>query len=293
LRNNGRFRDFYQIGPGLGSGTFGEVRKWINKTTQAIRAVKIIRKDALFGQDKIRFFYEMEIMKKLDHPNILRIYEIFQDQKRYYLITELCTGGELFDEIAKKSNFSEKGAAIIIEQILEAISYCHSKSIVHRDLKPENILIDSTNKNNIKVIDFGTSQKMKPKQKMSQAFGTSYYIAPEVLVTDYDEKCDCWSIGVIMFILLSGKPPFDGETDKEIWKKVRDGKYSFSAEEWDDVSEEAKDLIKKLMTYDPKKRISWADALNHPWFSTQINLDNDTGNTLAALNTLKGFRATK
>mmetsp|Transcript_17591 Transcript_17591/g.19799 ORF Transcript_17591/g.19799 Transcript_17591/m.19799 type:complete len:134 (+) Transcript_17591:313-714(+) len=133
----------------------------------------------------------MQIMKKLDHPNILRIYEVFQDQKRYYLITELCTGGELFDEIAKKAIFSEKDAAIIIEQILLAINYCHSKSIVHRDLKPENILIDSSNKNNIKVIDFGTSHKMtKEKKVMNQAFGTSYYIAPEVLVTEYNEKCD-------------------------------------------------------------------------------------------------------
>ena len=235
----------------------------------------------------------MQIMKKLDHPNILRIYEVFQDQKRYYLITELCTGGELFDEIAKKSLFSEKDAAIIIEQILEAISYWHSKSIVHRDLKPENILIDSANKNNIKVIDFGTSQKMSENNKMNQAFGTSYYIAPEVLVTEYNEKWDWWSIGVIMYILLGGKPPFDGETDKEICKKVREGKYSLSSEEWDDISDEAKDLIKKLMTYDPKRRISWADALKHPWFSLQINAENDTGNTLSALQNLKDFRATK
>jgi calcium-dependent protein kinase len=190
LEKGGRFRDFYQIGPGLGSGSFGEVRKCINKTTKAVRAVKIIRKDTLVGNEKLRFFYEMEIMKKLDHPNILRIYEVFQDQKRYYLITELCTGGELFDEIAKKSVFSEKDAAIIIEQVLEAIAYCHAKSIVHRDLKPENILIDSSNKNNVKVIDFGTSQKMNSKYKMNQAFGTSYYIAPEVLMTEYDEKCD-------------------------------------------------------------------------------------------------------
>lgn len=160
----------------------------------------------------------MEIMKKLDHPNILRIYEVYQDKKRYFLITELCTGGELFDEIAKKMTFSERDAAIIIQQILEAIAYWHTKNIVHRDLKPENVLIDSANKNNIKVIDFGTSHKMKPKQKMNQAFGTSYYIAPEVLTTDYDEKWDWWSIGVMTYILLWGKPPFDGETDKEIWK---------------------------------------------------------------------------
>jgi calcium-dependent protein kinase len=188
LEKNGRFRDYYQVGPVIGAGSFGEVRKCINKGTKAVRAVKIISKENLQGNQKVRFFYEMEIMKKLDHPNILRIYEVFQDVKRYYLITELCTGGELFDEIAKKSVFSEKDAAIIIEQVLEAIAYCHSKQIVHRDLKPENILIDSSYKSNIKVIDFGTSQKMNTKYKMNQAFGTSYYIAPEVLLTEYDEK---------------------------------------------------------------------------------------------------------
>jgi len=178
--------------------------------------VKIIKKNALKGHQKMRFFYEMEVMKKLDHPNILRIFEVFQDQKRYYLVTELGLGGELFDEIAKKSNFCEKDAASIIEQVLEAIAYCHSKSIIHRDIKPENLLIDPKNNNNMKIIDFGTCQKMKAKKKMNEAFGTSYYIAPEVLASKYDEKCDCWSIGVIMFILLCGKPPFDGETDKDI-----------------------------------------------------------------------------
>lgn len=213
-------------------------------------------------------------------------------KNRYYLITELCTGGELFDEIAKKTVFNEKDAAIIIEQVLEAIAYCHNKSIVHRDLKPENILIDSSNNNNIKVIDFGTSQKMSQKYKMNQAFGTSYYIAPEVLVTDYDEKCDVWSIGVIMYILLSGKPPFDGDSDKEICKKVKEGKYSLAGEEWDDISKEGKDLLKKLMTYDPKKRISWAEALKHEWFA-EINRAGDTKNTISALQNLKDFRAEK
>lgn len=124
----------------------------------------------------------------LDHPNILRIYEIYQDHKRYFLITELCTGGELFQEIVKRKKFLEKDAALVIEQILEAISYCHSKGIVHRDLKPENILIDSKNHNTIKVIDFGTSQKVLTGAKMTEAFGTSTYIAPEVLTTEYDEK---------------------------------------------------------------------------------------------------------
>jgi len=134
---------------------------------------------------------------------------------------------------------------------------------------------------------------MKPGQKMSQPFGTSYYIAPEVLYTNYDEKWDWWSIGVIMYILLWGKPPFEGETDKEIWKKVRDGRYTMEGGQWEEVTDEAKDLIKKLMTYDPKRRISWSEALSHPWFLSQISEEGDTANTITALENLRDFKTTK
>ena len=141
----------------MGTGAFGEVRKCVNRKTGAIRAVKVMRKDALDPKEKTRFFYEIEILKMLDHPNILKLYEIYQDDKRYYLVTELCTGGELFEEITKRSTFSEKDAANILQQVLSAMSYCHAKNICHRDLKPENILLDSKNNNAVKVIDFGTA----------------------------------------------------------------------------------------------------------------------------------------
>lgn len=141
----------------MGSGTFGEVRKCVNRRTGAIRAVKVIRKDGLDEKEKTRFFYEMEILKTLDHPNILKLYEVFQDDKRYYLVTELCTGGELFEEITKRATFSEKDAANILKQVISAISYCHAKNICHRDIKPENILLDSKNNNAVKLIDFGTA----------------------------------------------------------------------------------------------------------------------------------------
>ena len=133
------------------------MRKCVNRKTGAIRAVKIIKKDSLDAKEKIRFFSEIEILKVLDHPNIVRLYEVFHDDKRYYLVTELCTGGELFEEITKRNSFSEQDAASIIKQVLSAVAYCHSKQICHRDLKPENILMDSKNNNTIKIIDFGTS----------------------------------------------------------------------------------------------------------------------------------------
>jgi calcium-dependent protein kinase len=144
------------------------VRKCSNKQTSAIRAVKIIRKDTLDAKEKIRFFMEIDIMRQLDHPNIVRLFEVFQDEKRFYLVTELCTGGELFDEITKRSHFSEQDAASIIKQVLSAVAYCHAKQICHRDLKPENILFDSNKQtNSIKLIDFGASQRFDPSKKMN------------------------------------------------------------------------------------------------------------------------------
>ena len=147
-----------------------------------------MRRDKLKGDNRKKFFEEMAIMKTLDHPNILRVFEVFKDQKRFYLVTELCTGGELFDEVSKKDFFSEKDAALVISQLLQAVSYCHAKNIVHRDLKPENIMLDSTDSKTIKVIDFGTSTKKMHNEKFKVPFGTSYYIAPEVLKGKYDEK---------------------------------------------------------------------------------------------------------
>jgi calcium-dependent protein kinase len=191
----------------------------------------------------------------------VRLYEVFQDDKRYYLVTELCTGGELFEEIAKRTNFSEADAAEIIKQVLSAVSYCHAKKICHRDLKPENLLLDSKTNKTIKVIDFGTSQKLDKNSKMDKPFGTAYYIAPEVLDSQYTEKCDVWSIGVILYILLSGHPPFDGKDDKEIVKKVRMGTYSTTGQEFKNISADAIDLIKKMLTYDPKARCSAQNAI--------------------------------
>ena len=138
-----------------------------------------------------------------------------------------------------------------MKQVLSAVAYCHQKNICHRDLKPENILLDSKNNNSIKVIDFGTSQKFDPARKMTQTYGTAYYIAPEVLQSEYNEKCDVWSVGVILYILLSGRPPFDGSDDREIVKNVKIGNYSFSGSEWKNISREAIDFIKKMLTYDP------------------------------------------
>lgn len=213
----------------------------------------------------------------------------------------LCYGGELFDKISEEQYFSERDAANIVKQVLSAINYCHQMKIVHRDLKPENLLLDKGAEPKVTIIDFGTSAMFDPQKKMSQKFGTPYYIAPEVLKKNYDEKCDLWSIGVIMYILLCGYPPFNGANDKQIIEAVLKGKFTLEGKnttiyksiepEWDDVSDDAKDLVRKLLTYDPAKRISAQDALQHPWIKsfTQSEKIEKTVAT-KTLSNLKNFR---
>lgn len=291
----GSYNVDYKLGGVLGTGAFAQVRKVTNRKTKVVRAMKLVEKKKLTNEEeKEKFMAEIQILKQLDHPNILKIFEFYQDKKNYYLIIELCTGGELFDKIIEQGSFSEKEASYVMKQLLGAVYYAHSRNIAHRDLKPENILLDITSDGgyNIKVIDWGTAKNFDPNKKMTEKFGTAYYIAPEVLKQKYDEKCDIWSCGVILYMLLSGCPPFGGRTDEEVLKNVAKGKYSLEGEEWEGISEEAKDLIRKMLTYDPSKRISAKDALEHKWFSqalqqTTVNKELMQHN----LRNLKTFRA--
>ena len=206
--------------------------------------------------------------------------------------SRLCCGGELFDKISDEQYFSEKDAALILKQVLAAINYCHTRKIVHRDLKPENLLLDKDTENpKIKIIDFGTSQTFDPNKKMNQKFGTPYYIAPEVLKKSYDEKCDLWSCGVILYILLCGYPPFNGANDKQIIEAVLKGKFTLDEPEWDDVSEDAKDLVKRLLTLDPAKRISASESLQHKWIKQMAQAEKvDKQVAAKTLSNLRNFR---
>ena len=210
-------------------------------------------------------YLEVEILKKLVHPNIMQIFEFYEDKKNFYIITEFCEGGELFDKIIEKGTFSENEAAWIMKQLLSAVNYIHSNNIVHRDLKPENILLDTKKENIIKIIDWGTARFFDKSKKMNRINGTPYYIAPEVLAEKYDEKCDIWSCGVIMYIMLCGYPPFNAESDELILEKIKKGKFSFPPEEWDSVSPLAKDLVTKMLEFHPSKRLSANEALTHKW----------------------------
>lgn len=278
----------------LGEGSFGAVCKATHKGTNNIVAVKSIQKKSL--KDAEKFKTEINIMKDMDHPNIIRLYETFEDKQCLYLCLELCEGGELFDRIIDEGYFDEKKAADIMRQILSGIYYMHEHNIVHRDLKPENFLLETKAKDSpLKVIDFGLSCKFDckdPKAKpLTTKAGTPYYVAPQVLHGSYDHKSDVWSCGVMMYVLLCGYPPFYGDTDGQILAMVKKGEFDFPEEEWADVSKDAKDLVSVLLTFDEKKRCECKVALEHSWFQKNKEANNGkVGSNFASK--LKAFHNT-
>lgn len=251
----------------IGKGTYGSVKSGTNRLTGCIRAIKTIPLTRVEALDN--FMKEINILKNLDHPNIVKLYETYQDKENIYLVMELCSGGELFDRIISQGSFDEIYAANLMKQVLSTICYCHDHGIVHRDLKPENFLFLNKNHNApLKIIDFGLAARVNNEDiSLNTRAGTPYYVAPEVLQGKYDKQCDMWSLGVILYILLCGYPPFHGSNDNIILHKVQKGVYAFKEEDWKHVSFLAIDLIRKLLTYNPVDRITARDALNHPWIT--------------------------
>ena len=236
--------------------------------TGIIRAMKVIKKDSVrFQDDDKKFLKEIEVLIKLEHPNIIKIFEYFTDDLNYYLITEYISGGELYEGLVKMLNFNEFKCAFILNQIISAVYYLHSNNIVHRDIKPENILISNSNKDllSIKLIDFGSCNYIKKNENFTLKVGSPYYIAPEVLKHDYNNKCDIWSIGVILYILLVGYPPFKAKNKNELFNKIKTGSYSMEGPGWNRVSNQAKDLVTHMLEYDYNKRYSAEKCLNHVW----------------------------
>eukprot|EP00350_Pseudokeronopsis_sp_OXSARD2_P000617 CAMPEP_0170540916 /NCGR_PEP_ID=MMETSP0211-20121228/810_1 /TAXON_ID=311385 /ORGANISM="Pseudokeronopsis sp., Strain OXSARD2" /LENGTH=212 /DNA_ID=CAMNT_0010843473 /DNA_START=58 /DNA_END=696 /DNA_ORIENTATION=+ len=208
----------------LGQGSFAKVQRGTNKKTGEKVAIKIIAKEALELEDKIALQNEIDILTQVDHPNIVKLYEIFEDETTYYLVMELMTGGELFDQIMEKEFYSEKEAAETIRPIIDAIQYCHSLNIIHRDIKPENLLYSSKNpeKAIIKVSDFGLARYISVKTLATTTCGTPGYVAPEILEQKpYGKECDYWSIGVVLYILLCGFPPFYDEENNVLFDKIK------------------------------------------------------------------------
>eukprot|EP00592_Proboscia_alata_P016144 CAMPEP_0194398810 /NCGR_PEP_ID=MMETSP0174-20130528/126315_1 /TAXON_ID=216777 /ORGANISM="Proboscia alata, Strain PI-D3" /LENGTH=459 /DNA_ID=CAMNT_0039195157 /DNA_START=151 /DNA_END=1530 /DNA_ORIENTATION=+ len=273
---------YHIVAKEVGHGHYGVVRKCQNRETKEWFAIKSIRKSKV---NKIEVLLrEIKILEEVDHPNIINLFEVHEDVKYLHLITELCTGGELFDRIIAKTNseeghFSEKDAASLVRSILNAIKYCHDeKQIVHRDLKPENFLFETQDENaRIKIIDFGLSRHDDQAYGvMSSRVGTPYYVAPEVLKREYTKSCDIWSIGVITYILLCGYPPFYGDSDTQIFDSVCSGSFDFPDSDWDGISNSAKDFIREMLKMDSSKRFTANQALEHQWLlDLDSNLDGD------------------
>ena len=283
------FFDEYDLKEKLGEGSFGTVYKVIQRKTNYLRVVKVIKKKYV---DKSEFLNEIELLKTVDHPNIIKLFDCYYDKTFYYLIEEYCSGGDLFDYIKKEHFFTEKKAAIIFKQILSAVNHLHKKNIIHRDLKPENIVFIKTKNRDIfiKIIDFGASIAFKGKF-LTQELGTIYYMAPEVFMNNYKEKSDIWSCGIILYTMLCGHPPFMGSDEKSIKSKILHSKLSFPTKDFKNVSIEAIDFIKLLLNYDPSYRPSAEEALNNPWLRQDINNSN-VGLNKEIISNLSKFRTT-
>ncbi|CZT98189.1 calcium-dependent protein kinase 1 [Plasmodium falciparum NF54] len=293
----------------LGSGAYGEVLLCREKHGHGEKAIKVIKKsqfdkmkysitNKIECDDKIHeeIYNEISLLKSLDHPNIIKLFDVFEDKKYFYLVTEFYEGGELFEQIINRHKFDECDAANIMKQILSGICYLHKHNIVHRDIKPENILLENKHSLlNIKIVDFGLSSFFSKDNKLRDRLGTAYYIAPEVLRKKYNEKCDVWSCGVILYILLCGYPPFGGQNDQDIIKKVEKGKYYFDFNDWKNISEEAKELIKLMLTYDYNKRITAKEALNSKWIKKYANNINksDQKTLCGALSNMRKFEGSQ
>ena len=256
----------------LGKGHFATVRTCTDRTTGQRYAVKSISKtDSSVKPAAIS--REINLLQEMKHESIVQLVDVFEDAEYVHIVTNLCHGGELFDKVLEKTAddngvpcFDEHEAAKIILQILNAVSYMHDHFIVHRDIKPENILFDSKDADSpIKIIDMGLARKHDIESPMTTIVGTPYYIAPEVLKKKYDKSCDLWSVGVIAYILLSGYPPFNGRNTDQTHKLIVQGRYSFPSRDWKYNSDESIDFIRRLLTYDPEKRMTVEEALNHPW----------------------------
>ncbi|XP_028348021.1 calcium/calmodulin-dependent protein kinase type II subunit delta isoform X18 [Physeter macrocephalus] len=263
-----RFTDEYQLFEELGKGAFSVVRRCMKIPTGQEYAAKIINTKKLSARDHQKLEREARICRLLKHPNIVRLHDSISEEGFHYLVFDLVTGGELFEDIVAREYYSEADASHCIQQILESVNHCHLNGIVHRDLKPENLLLASKSKGAaVKLADFGLAIEVQGDQQAWFGFaGTPGYLSPEVLRKDpYGKPVDMWACGVILYILLVGYPPFWDEDQHRLYQQIKAGAYDFPSPEWDTVTPEAKDLINKMLTINPAKRITASEALKHPW----------------------------
>lgn len=285
-----KLTDDYKILKKLGSGAFSEVFLIQDKIKENFDCVKVIDKRSLIAFEGEDIMNEINTLAEMDHPHIMKVKGYYETNKHLYILSEYLSGGELFDRISKAKKFLELEAATYIEQILSAVSYLHKHNIIHRDLKPENVCFENNSpKANLKIIDFGTSKKIVDNSKLHSRLGTAYYIAPEVLDGSYDNKCDIWSCGVILYVFLFGVPPFNGKTDEDIFGKIKSGKFKFP--ELVNVSPDAKYLITQMLTKNPEQRPTADALLKSPWFAKIRSSPVDLQNELTTLESFVRFNS--
>jgi len=293
-----RFDELYQLSGVLGTGAFSTVREGHHRSSATITyAVKCVNRRKLSEEDELALLDEVEILKEMKHIYIIRLYDFFVEPATYYLVMERMSGGELFDRIVAKAYYNEKEARDVCKIVLEAVGYLHNNNVAHRDLKPENLLLLSeSDDSQVKIADFGFAKKVNAPQSLTTQCGTPGYVAPEILEgIPYDTRADMWSVGVILYILLGGYPPFIESNQRDLFRKIRRGEYEFHDEYWGSVSADAKDLIRSLLTVDPVKRLDADQALENQWIcADDVALaKRDLGTNLIALSAYNAKRKFK
>ncbi|KAJ0397195.1 hypothetical protein ATCC90586_007633 [Pythium insidiosum] len=289
----GKVTDVYNLGKVIGSGSYSVVRVGVEKATNTQYAIKCIKRADLSAEDEEAILTEIAILKSMNHPHIMSLREYFVDADNYYLVTEFVSGGELFDRIVEKTYYSEKEARDLVHILLDTIKYCHDKGVVHRDLKPENLLLVSKDDDaSIKLADFGFAKKVVVDDSgLVTTCGTPGYVAPEILEGEsYGKPVDVWSVGIITYILLAGYPPFHDDSQPILFRKIRRGKFQFDSPYWDNVSDDAKDFIRRMLVVKPAERATAAELLTHRWITGE-----DVANVplTSALTELRRFHARK
>lgn len=270
--NKDSFQNVYELNlEPIGTGAFAEVWLAKHRRTGDTRAVKIFKKAELSEEEvnSRTVFMEVEILRSLDHPNVLKVYEYFENDENFYIVMEYCEGGDVFDRLAKAGTFTERYAARVMRYLLKGLCYLHSKHVVHRDIKPENLLVTNSGSYDdfsIKIIDFNIATR-KAQKKIHGVFGTTDYMAPEVFRGIYDEKCDLWSCGVVLYLMVSGNLPFPSPNDEVAERAICEGKYTFPRNLFVNISNDCKDLISRLLLKNPSSRLSASEALNHKWLT--------------------------
>lgn len=292
------FQELYKLGKQLGEGAFSTVKEGSHQQSKESFAIKIVTKAKLSKEDEVALKDEIQVLEELKHKHIIRLYDVFEESQYYYLVTEKMMGGELFDRIVQKSYYNEKEARDVCLILFDAMKYCHDHSVAHRDLKPENLLLASEDDDsNIKIADFGFAKKVKVPNSLTTQCGTPGYVAPEILEgKPYDTQADMWSLGVIVYILLGGYPPFIEQNQRELFRKIRKGQFEFHEEYWGQVSDDAKNLIRQLLTVSPSKRYDANGAMKNSWIGADASklTGQDLGNNLEKLrkyNAKRKFKA--